>query len=48
VDLASADYVRIEVQSGVLDMDAISVVPEPATWTLVIAGAGLFWFRRRK
>jgi hypothetical protein len=47
-DLASADYVRIEVQSGVLDMDAISVVPEPATWILIVVGAGLLWFWLRK
>jgi len=48
VELASADYVRIEVQDGVLDMDAISVVPEPAAWALVLVGVGLLWFRLRK
>jgi hypothetical protein len=48
VDLTSADYVRIEVASGVLDMDAVSAVPEPATGTLVLAGAGLLWFRFKK
>ena len=34
VDLASADYVQIDVQSGVLYLDAVSevqAVPEPAT-----------------
>jgi hypothetical protein len=40
VDLTSADYVRIEVESGVLDMDAISVVPEPSTRALLLGGAG--------
>jgi hypothetical protein len=48
VDLASADYVRIEVQSGVLDMDAVSVVPEPATWAMVFMGAGLLYLRSKK
>lgn len=47
VDLASVDYVRIEVQSGVLDLDAVSVVPEPAGWVLILTGAGLFWPWRR-
>jgi hypothetical protein len=51
VDLASADYVRIEVQSGVLDLDAVSTVadvPEPAAWTLFLAGAVMTCFRLRK
>lgn len=43
-DLTSADYVRIEVESGVLDMDAVSVVPEPPVWALVVVGAALFSF----
>jgi hypothetical protein len=52
VDLASADYVRIEVQSGVLDLDAVSVTqaaPEamPTSWVLMVIGAGLFWLRAR-
>ncbi len=47
VDLASADYIRIEVQSGVLDLDAVSVVPEPTVWALALFGAGLFWLCRR-
>jgi hypothetical protein len=44
VDLAGADYVRIEVLSGVLDMDAISAVPEPGNWALVLAGGAVVWF----
>jgi hypothetical protein len=46
VNLASADYVQIEVQSGVLDLDAVSVVPEPATWLLTVVGGSLFLFYR--
>ncbi len=48
VDLASADYVRFEVQSGVLDLDAVSAVPEPATWALILTGTALAGFRLRK
>jgi hypothetical protein len=51
-DLLTADYVRIEVQSGVLDLDAISAVPAvPETmatsWAMLAAGAGLFWLYGR-
>jgi len=45
--LASADYLRLAVQSGVLDLDAVSVVPEPTTWSLLPAGLGLLWLARR-
>ena len=51
VNLTSADYVRIEVQAGVLDLDALSIVspvPEPATWTLILTGTALAAFRLRK
>jgi len=55
VDLASADYISIQVQSGVLDLDAVSVVPEPATWALTSVGLCFLCFlshrslqRRRK
>jgi hypothetical protein len=49
VDLPGADYVQIDVQSGVLDLDAVSVVatPEPEAWSVVVLGASLFWLRRR-
>jgi hypothetical protein len=48
VDLASADYVRFEVQAGVLDLDAVASVPEPATWSLILTGAVLAGFHLRK
>jgi hypothetical protein len=39
VNLPSADYVQIDVQSGVLDLDAVSLVaPEPPTWALMAGG----------
>jgi hypothetical protein len=47
-DLTSVDYVQIDVESGVLDLDAVSVVPEPATWALFAAGATLLGFRMKK
>ena len=45
--LPNANYVRINVISGVSEIDAISVVPEPTTFALAIIGAGLFLLRRR-
>jgi len=49
VYLSSVDYVRLDVLDDGTPayIDAISVVPEPATWTLAITGAGLFLLRRR-
>jgi hypothetical protein len=49
VSLSSVDYVRLDVLSDGTPayIDAISVVPEPATWTLALIGAGLFLLRRR-
>jgi hypothetical protein len=49
VSLSSVDYVRLDVLNDGTPayIDAISVVPEPATWTLAIASAGLFLLRRR-
>jgi hypothetical protein len=49
VSLSSIDFVRLEVLNDGTPayIDAISVVPEPATWTLAITGAGLFLLRRR-
>lgn len=49
VSLSSVDYVRLDVLNDGTPayIDAISVVPEPATWVLAITGAGLFLLRRR-
>jgi len=49
VSLSSVSYVRLDVLDDGTPayIDAISVVPEPATWTLALAGAGLFLLRRR-
>jgi hypothetical protein len=48
VQVGPVDDVRIEVQSGVVDLDAISAAPEPATWTMAVLGAPfLFWRRTR-
>jgi hypothetical protein len=47
-NLAFADFVRIDVISGTSEIDAVSVVPEPTTGALALAGAGFFWIQRRK
>jgi hypothetical protein len=49
VSLSSVDYVRLTVLNDGTPayIDGISVVPEPATWTLAITGAGFFLLRRR-
>jgi hypothetical protein len=38
VELASADYIQIDVQSGLLYLDAVSAVPEPTAWALLVLG----------
>ncbi|HXR49099.1 MAG TPA: PEP-CTERM sorting domain-containing protein [Candidatus Limnocylindrales bacterium] len=48
VSLSSVNYVRLDGVSGVAFIDAMSVVvPEPATWALVLTGVGLLFLRRR-
>jgi hypothetical protein len=49
VSLPSVDYVRLTVLNNgtAAYIDAISVVPEPATWTLALTGAGVLLLRRR-
>ncbi len=48
IPLASANYVRLDVTSGVAYIDALSVVPEPGTISLGLLGLGVAWFARRK
>ncbi len=49
VFLPSISYVKVEVLSGVSEMDGIAVVPEPTTWALLAIGfAGLFLFRKQQ
>ncbi len=52
VDLPDAEFVRIEVQSGLLDLDAVAEtapVPEAArtVWLLALVCGGLSWYSRR-
>ncbi len=47
VSLSSVDFVRLDVLSGVAYIDAVSVVPEPAAGTVMLAGAVLLYLRRR-
>jgi hypothetical protein len=47
VSLASINYVRVDVLSGVAYLDAASVVPEPTTWALGLLGAGCLALIRR-
>src|SRR5882672_6133169 len=45
VELASSDYIRIDVLSGRTQIDAVSVVPEPSVWALGLMGLCLVWLR---
>jgi PEP-CTERM motif len=47
VTLAGVDFIRIEVGSGVVDLDAIAAVPEPASWALLVTGLLLLSWHRR-
>lgn len=48
VPLSSANYLRLDVVSGVAYIDAVSVVPEPTTVSLGLLSLGAFLFARRK
>lgn len=39
--LTSVSFVRIDVLSGVSEIDGFAVVPEPGIWTLLVAGFGV-------
>jgi len=46
--LSRVAYVRVDVLEGHSEIDAFSVVPEPATWMLLVGGAGALWGLRRQ
>jgi len=46
--LSYVKYLRLEGLSGTAYIDAVSVVPEPATWTFALVGGMLTWQVRRK
>ena len=48
VALSSVSFLRLDVLSGQAYIDAVSVVPEPATWLLALLGGLLTWRARRK
>jgi len=50
VTLPSVNYIRLDVLNDGTPayIDAVSVVPEPTTCALALAGAGLLWRQRRK
>jgi hypothetical protein len=47
VDLASVDYVRIDVLSGKSEIDAVTAVPEPTTFALALLGASALFLRHK-
>jgi hypothetical protein len=46
VTLASVDFVRLEVATGVVDLDAITAVPEPGAFALLLTSLALLICRR--
>jgi|SRR5581483_1499738 len=47
VALTGVDFIRLEVAGGVVDLDAISAVPEPGAWALLLTGLAPLCWRRR-
>lgn len=48
VNLSSANFLRIDVDSGKSEIDGVAAVPEPATWMLLVAGFGALGMMRRR
>ena len=48
VTLDQISYVRIEVLTGTVQIDGLSVVPEPSTWALLGLGLGALAYSRRR
>lgn len=51
VNLTSVNYVQVDVQSGLLYLDAVSevsAVPEPKVWMLILLGIGGLWLGSRR
>jgi hypothetical protein len=48
VSLPWVSFVRVEVLSGVSEIDGFAVVPEPAAETLALAGTALFFLIKRR
>lgn len=47
VDLQSAEFIRLEVESGVVDLDAVAVTPEPSTIVIGLGGVVLLWLAKK-
>ncbi|MGV3774278.1 MAG: PEP-CTERM sorting domain-containing protein, partial [Verrucomicrobiales bacterium] len=49
VNLGEIRFIRVDVLSGVSEIDSFVVVPEPGTWVLLgFGGMALAWMVRRK
>ncbi|MCI0538625.1 MAG: PEP-CTERM sorting domain-containing protein [Verrucomicrobiales bacterium] len=44
-NISIANYVRIDVVSGVSEIDGVAIVPEPSTWALLLLGLILLFSR---
>lgn len=48
VALSSVSFLRLDVLNGPAYIDAVSMVPEPAAWSLALLGGVMVWSARRK